>query len=150
MNKYFFVVVFILIFLFFVIYKYNFNSVENIVEKICFEEKCFDLEIADSEEERFQGLMFREELCENCSMLFIFEKEGNYKFWMKNTKIPLDIIWINKNFEVIYIAETDPCVEEICKLYGPEENSLYILEINKGESKDIGLGVGRKIDLVYK
>ena len=58
------------------------------------------------------GLMFRENMDSDRGMLFIFEKEGEYPFWMKNTLIPLDIIWINKDKEVVFISENaQPCEE---------------------------------------
>ncbi|MEK6844941.1 MAG: DUF192 domain-containing protein [Nanoarchaeota archaeon] len=143
MNKYFIFFTFFILIIFVFIYYNNFGE----IKKICFEENCFDLEIADNKNKRDRGLMFRDSLCENCGMLIIFEEKGNYKFWMKNTKIPLDIIWINKNLEVIYIAEAALCVTEECKIYNSQENSSYVLEINKGKSKDIRLEVGSKMEL---
>lgn len=140
MNKLIiFCAIFILIILFFIGYK---NNIENNINKICFKENCFNLEIAEDDLERAKGLMFRKDLCNDCGMLFIFEKEGNYKFWMENTLIPLNIIWMNKNLEVIFIEESIPCIEEKCKLYGPEKNSSYVLEINKGKANEIGLKIG--------
>ena len=58
--------------------------------------KVFIVEIADTEEERRKGLMFREALCEECGMLFVFDHPQKYGFWMKNVKIPLDIVYIDK------------------------------------------------------
>ena len=54
------------------------------ISEVCFEENCFSVEIADDNKERANGLMNRENLCENCGMLFVYDKEGDYKFWMKN------------------------------------------------------------------
>lgn len=130
-----------------VIFYFN-NEAVNItdeIKKVCFQNNCFNVEIANNNDERFEGLMFRESLCEDCSMLFVFEKEGNYKFWMKNTLISLDIIWMNEDLEVIYISHAVPCAEDKCELYGPDENSLYVLEINERESENIELKVGDKM-----
>ena len=59
---------------------------------------------------------------------------------MKNTLIPLDIVWIDKNEEVVFIAENVlPCVTEICESYSPDKEALYVLELNSGIVKEIGL-----------
>ena len=110
---------------------------------------CFSVEIADSKEERAKGLMFREELCSDCGMLFVYEESGDYKFWMKNTLIPLDIIWWDSDYRVIHIAEAVPCVTDECELYGPDLDSTYILEVNSGVAKEIGLEIGEGLELVY-
>ena len=116
--------------------------------RVCFEDNCFDVELALKPEEQKRGLMFIEHLDLNKGMLFVFKKEGKYSFWMKNTLIPLDIIWINKNKEVVFISEnTQPCKESSCFSIKPSENAKYVLEINGGISKKIGLIIGDKIDL---
>jgi len=111
---------------------------------------CWDLEIVDTPEERAQGLMFRESLDPNIGMWFIFEEEGVYPFWMKDTLIPLDIIWINSDFEVVYIANAVPCVTEKCEIYDPDAFALYVLELNAGEAKRVGLEVGSGLGLGFK
>jgi len=88
------------------------------------------LELATTDEERAQGLMFREELCSECGMLFIFEEEDVRNFWMKNTLIPLDIIFINKDFEVVSISHALPCEEVICERYSSKGEAMYVLETN--------------------
>lgn len=75
------------------------------IKQICFQENCFEVELAITTEEITKGLMFRKELPQNKGMLFIFAKEGIRSFWMKNTLIPLDIIWLNKNKEVVFIKK---------------------------------------------
>jgi uncharacterized membrane protein (UPF0127 family) len=115
--------------------------------KACFKSNCFDIEVADTPEERETGLMFREQLASNSGMLFIFEKEDVYDFWMKNTLIPLDIIWIDENKKIIFIKENaEPCKTEKCELFGPNEKAKYVLEINEGLTEEIGLKVGNKVE----
>ena len=108
------------------------------IKEVCFEENCFQVEIADTDEKRERGLMFREELCSDCGMLFVYDEEIKSKFWMKNTLIPLDIIWLDSDLKVIHVANAVPCVTEECELYGPSsEKSPYVLEVNSGGSEKI-------------
>lgn len=101
--------------------------------KVCFGRNCFNVEIADTAEERARGLMFRNNLGEDRGMLFIFESEGVYPFWMKNTLIPLDIIWMDSEKKIVYISRnTTPCETEVCPSYNPNKKSKYVLEINGG------------------
>ncbi len=87
--------------------------------------------------------MYRQSLPKDAGMLFVFDKEGEYPFWMKNTLIPLDIIWLDKDKKVIYINEnTQPCKTVNCESYGTDKNSKYVLELNAGIAKEIGLKVG--------
>lgn len=119
--------------------------------RVCFKDNCFEVELAKTDEERMLGLMFRKSLGQNRGMLFIFPEEGIYSFWMKNTRIPLDIIWINENKDVVFISEhTQPCKEDFCPSITPPEKAKYVLEINGGVSKEIGLGVGDSVELYFK
>lgn len=114
--------------------------------KVCYKKSCFDVELAKTGNEQRKGLMFRESLDEDKGMLFIFEKEGNYPFWMKNTLIPLDIIWIDSNYTVVFINKnTQPCEDIICDSFDPQRYALYVLEINAGLADKIGLKVGDKV-----
>ena len=116
--------------------------------KVCFKNNCFGIELAITDEEQMQGLMFRKSLDKNKGMLFVFSGEGEYTFWMKNTLIPLDIIWINENKEVIFISEnTQPCKEDPCPSVAPDKEAKYVLEINAGISKEIGLKIGDRLEI---
>jgi uncharacterized protein len=119
---------------------------DNEVNIVCYEDECFNVEIADSAVKRSEGLMFREYLEDG--MLFIFDKEGKYSFWMKNTLIPLDIIWIGKDSEIVFISRNvQPCLE-VCESIKPDVNALYVLELNAGESSRLGMGVGDGIEII--
>ena len=133
-----------------IIFNLNFINEKNSTQKICFQKNCFNVEVASNEEGRSRGLMFRKNLCNNCGMLFIFEEEGNYKFWMKNTLMNLDIIWMDEDLRVQYIISAKPCIVRECELYGFSEDmkSKYVLEVNSGVAQRIGLVVGKKMVLV--
>lgn len=116
--------------------------------KVCINSKCFNIEIAQTPEERQKGLMYRQSLNENAGMLFIFDKEGIYPFWMKNTLIPLDIIWINKDYKIVYIEKNiAPCKTDPCPSYSPQKEALYVLEINSGLAEKYSFKVGERVIL---
>ncbi len=122
-------------------------SCAKIENKVCFKDECFEVEIMDSEEERVKGLMFRDNLEDDKGMLFIFDKEDRYDFWMKNMKFPIDIVWINENKEVVYMHKnTPPCPENVCFSIMPDREAKYVLEVNSGVANDIGLNIGDKLE----
>ncbi len=111
--------------------------------KVCIKGECFNVEIADSAEERSQGLMFRENIDKGDGMLFIFEKEDKYGFWMKNMKFPIDILWINENKSVVYMHKnTPPCPENVCFSIIPDKDAKYVLELNKGVIDELNINLG--------
>lgn len=137
----FFVLILLIILVFF-IYK---NSKK---DQVCFKNNCFKIELAITQEEQTSGLMFRKSLARNKGMLFIFNEEGFSSFWMKNTLIPLDIIWIDENKKVVFISENiQPCKEDPCPNIAPTQKAKYVLEINGGVSKEIGLKVGDRLKI---
>jgi|SRR3989344_2990061 len=125
-------------------------SCSRIESKVCFKGKCFDTEIADSEEERSMGLMFRDNLDLNKGMLFVFDEEDKYPFWMKNMKFPVDIIWINEGNEIVYMHKNTPlCPENVCFSIIPNKEAKYVLEINSGIADKINLNIGDKAEINY-
>jgi len=119
-------------------------------KKICFQENCFFVEVADTPEKRAQGLMFRQELADDGGMLFIFPEQGIYSFWMKNTLIPLDIIWIDKEQKVVFIKQDAlPCKTDICPSNNPEKEAKYVLELKAGIVEAIGLEAADKFSFEF-
>ncbi|MFH1451112.1 MAG: DUF192 domain-containing protein [bacterium] len=114
--------------------------------KVCFKGRCFEVEIAASLRQRNDGLMFRQSLGKNKGMLFVFSESGDYSFWMKNTFIPLDIVWIDERQKVVFIKENaESCLEETCPAISPGKKALYVLEINAGIVADSGLEIGDNV-----
>jgi|WetSurMetagenome_2_1015567.scaffolds.fasta_scaffold08716_8 uncharacterized protein len=110
------------------------------IQKVCFEENCYAVELAQTDEQRQTGLMGRESLDKDQGMLFVYGEEGIYTFWMKNTLIPLDMIWIDGNGTVVRIVKNaEPCGKEYCPSINPNKKARYVLEINGGEADRIGL-----------
>jgi uncharacterized membrane protein (UPF0127 family) len=90
-------------------------------------------EIVDTPAAIERGLMFRTSLEPNAGMLFVFEKAGFYPFWMKNTLIPLDIIWIDEAWHIVSIAESvPPCRADPCPTYPPTGDARYVVEVPAG------------------
>ena len=105
------------------------------------------VEIADDNEERQHGLMFRETLDEYSGMFFIFENENYQTFWMKKTLIPLDIVFIDKNFEIVEIKYAVPCRQNPCPLYKSSKPAKYVLEVNSNFTTRNNIDVGDRIVL---
>ncbi len=104
-------------------------------------------ELAVTASERARGLMHRPVVPPEKGMLFLFESDGVYSFWMLNTLAPLDIIWMNAEREIIFIhPDTPPCETQICPSFGPAEPSRYVLELAAGEAARRGLEVGARLD----
>ena len=107
----------------------------------------FTVEIADTPALRSRGLMHVEYLPEDEGMLFIFDDEGPRSFWMKNTLIPLDMIFMDDNFKVVSIArKSEPCNFDPCPSYSSGAPAKYVLEINGGLSDELGIQEG---DIFY-
>jgi uncharacterized membrane protein (UPF0127 family) len=117
-----------------------------LTEQVCLKDMCFSVDIVDTPQERERGLMGVESLGDDEGMLFVFEGEGSYSFWMKDTLIPLDMIWIGKDGRIVYIQkDAQPCDADPCAVYGPPAGSapaLYVLEVNGGTAEKFGLAAG--------
>jgi uncharacterized membrane protein (UPF0127 family) len=91
------------------------------------------IEIAADDPTREQGLMYRDRLAEDAGMLFFFGKTDEYPFWMKNTLIPLDIIWLDEQRKIVHIGrDIPPCRAEPCVSYAPGAKARYVLEVAAG------------------
>jgi uncharacterized membrane protein (UPF0127 family) len=103
----------------------------------------FVLEVAATEAERAKGLMFRRSLEDGHGMLFVFEKEEVQTFWMKNTYIPLDMVFVNGNMEVVGVIESaKPLTEDTLSVAEP---SLYVVEIKAYSARKHGIKKGTKV-----
>jgi uncharacterized membrane protein (UPF0127 family) len=97
-------------------------------------------EVADSDAERELGLMNRHSLASDRGMLFVFETEEPRAFWMKNTYIPLDMLFVSSAKEIIYIAQnTTPLSQD---LISPAGGAQYVLEVKGGYCQNHGITVG--------
>lgn len=112
-----------------------------------FKDYSFNVELAQTAKQRARGLMFREYLGPDQGMLFVYQDEGVRSFWMRNTFIRLDIIWINKDKEVVFIGQDiQPCQREPCPVISPKVMAKYVLELNARTAEEIELNIGDKLE----
>lgn len=102
------------------------------------------VEIADDPEERQKGLMGRDSLCENCGMLFVYKKDVDNGFWMKDTQIPLSIAFIHKNGTINEIQQMDPNTLDSHK---PDSFYRYALEVNQGYFQENQIDAGDVVSI---
>ena len=103
----------------------------------------FAVEIADNDAERAKGLMYRKELPEGQGMLFDFHREQEVSFWMQNTYIPLDMIFIRGDGRILRIAEnTEPLSTRLIPSGGPVR---AVLEVIGGTTRKLGIGPGDRV-----
>ena len=97
-------------------------------------------ELAVTAEERGRGLMFREKLLPDQGMLFVFEVEDFHSFWMKNTLIALDMLWLDKERRIVHIErDVPPCRADPCPSYTPRRPGSYVLELKAGSADRLKL-----------
>lgn len=122
-----------------------FVSAPNAAEpkQVCFSDRCVNVEVVATQEARAKGLQERTSMPADQGMLFIFPENGLYDFWMKDTLIPLDMIWINEQFKIVGIQEgVLPCAADPCPEYKAADVSRYVLEVNASYARIYGLKVG--------
>ncbi|HXV57897.1 MAG TPA: DUF192 domain-containing protein [Gaiellaceae bacterium] len=108
-------------------------------------EVVFNVEIADSDEERQRGLMFRESLPEDGGMAFLFGSQQTGGFWMKNTLIPLSIAFMNQAGTIMRILDMEPCEADPCEIYDPGVGYVAALEVNQGAFERLGVEEGDQV-----
>ena len=106
------------------------------------------VEIAVSDEERGRGLMGRTELASGTGMWFDFGEARRVRMWMKNTLIPLDMVFVARSGHIVFIArDVQPRSR---KLIGPDSKVLYVLELNAGDAQRLDLHKGDQLSLSEK
>lgn len=106
------------------------------------------VELATTERQREYGLMERKKLPQGRGMLFVHNDTKPHAYWMYHTKIPLDIIWMNDEHQIVEMSpDTPPCTGKAdnCPSYGGHEASRFVLELPAGSIQKHGLQVGQSI-----
>jgi uncharacterized protein len=107
--------------------------------------KTISLIVVDTPAGRAHGLSDRESLPENSAMLFVFQDPDKYGFWMKDMKFPIDMIWLDPAFKVVYIAQ-NVSPNTYPQVFTPPEKSLYVLETNANFAYENDIKVGSVLD----
>jgi uncharacterized membrane protein (UPF0127 family) len=108
----------------------------------------FVVELAQDDASRERGLMYREHMDTNRGMLFVFDQETPQAFWMKNTKIPLDMLFIDRNGKLVALHQSvPPCTADPCPVYPSKAPALYVLELNGGVTDKLGVKLGDHVEI---
>ena len=108
----------------------------------------FIVELADTSEKQALGLMFRDQMADDHGMLFLFPGEGMRSFWMKNTRIPLDIFYFDAELKLVSVSENvQPCRTQRCPSYPSTAPAKYVLELNAGKAAELGVKAGDVLEL---
>ena len=105
----------------------------------------YKIELASSSAQKIKGLSKRESLCPKCGMLFIFSFETELPFWMKDTLIPLDMIWLDKTGKVVDIQTASE--NNSSKIYQNKTPAQYVLELNANDAQKLTLKISDIIHL---
>lgn len=108
------------------------------------------LEVAQTPLQQEIGLMYRTSLANNRGMLFPFNPPRPVSFWMKNTKIPLDMIFLRDGRVKAIAANVPPCKADPCPSYGPQNTIIdQVIELRSGRAAQLGLNVGDRVNLKF-
>jgi hypothetical protein len=109
----------------------------------------YAVEVADDDAERTRGLMFREQMDAGRGMLFVHDRQEPLAYWMKNTKIPLDILYFDNDRKLVaQQVDVPPCtLGDNCPNYPSEVPARYVLELNAGQAASLKLQQGAELKL---
>jgi uncharacterized protein len=105
------------------------------------------VEVADTEGERERGLMGRTSLGDDRGMAFLWDEPVESSFWMKDTLIPLSVAFWNERGRIIRLDDMQPCRQDPCPTYGPDEPFVGALEVNLGFFEEHGVSVGDRVEI---
>ncbi len=103
------------------------------------------VEVVTEPADQARGLMYRRSLGKDSGMLFIFRQEGLQSFWMKNTLIPLDMIFVSRDLAIVDITTMQPCITDPCPAYTSRQPAQYVLEVNAGYCRSHNIIIGDKV-----
>jgi uncharacterized protein len=107
------------------------------------------VELATTPAAQQQGLSDRNSMAGDHGMLFVFNQEAEWGFWMHEMRFSLDIIWFNSNRQVVFIEQNlPPCTTAACPVYAPTVNAMYVLEVNAGFVRTYGVQIGDSFSFV--
>lgn len=103
----------------------------------------YEVELAMDDASRMRGLMFRDHLPDGHGMFFVFDRQEPQAFWMRNTRIPLDILYFDDALRLVSVAAgAPPCTTQACPSYPSKGPARFVLELNAGHARRLGVQVG--------
>ena len=125
------------------------NSEVNYVQIFLPDGETIIAETAITDQERMQGLMYRDGINEDQGMLFVFREEGYHSFWMKNMRFAIDILWLDRQKRIIHIERrVPPCKKEPCASYSSKLPAMYVLELKAGSADKRNLKLYDRLEFV--
>lgn len=109
--------------------------------------KEINLEVAQTPQEKATGLMYRTALADDRGMLFLFQPAQPISFWMKNTLIPLDMVFLRDGIVKEIASKVPPCTSDPCPSYGAGTNVDQVIELRGGRAAELGLKVGDRVTI---
>lgn len=109
-------------------------------------------EIANTPNQRSTGLMYRTRIAPDRGMIFTFPEPGSWTFWMKNTKMALDILWIDEKGKIVHIQHAAPICERednLCPRYRTNIPAILVLELGAGRAEKLNLTPGKKLEISW-
>lgn len=108
----------------------------------------YSIEIVEDDASRAQGLMDRTEMAADHGMLFVFQDDVPRTFWMKSTKIPLDMLFFDSKLRLVSVQrDVPPCLADPCRGYSSGAPARYVLELNAGHATNLGLHPGDELQI---
>lgn len=114
-----------------------------------FADTSIELEVTRTPEEQAMGLMYRTSLPDNRGMLFQFDPPRPVNFWMKNVKIPLDMVFLRAGVVTAIEANVPPCRSDPCPTYGPNTPIDQVIELRGGRAAQLRLRVGQRVEVRF-
>lgn len=113
-------------------------------------DRLISLEVASTRQQQATGLMGRTSLADDRGMLFEFKPPQSVSFWMKNVRIPLDMIFLRDGKVKAIAASVPPCTAEPCPTYGPSDTTIdRVIELRGGRAAELGLKVGETVKIKF-
>jgi uncharacterized protein len=112
-------------------------------------EETIELEVAETSEQQKVGLMYRTSLSNNRGMIFIFKQPIYPRFWMKNVKIPLDMIFLRDGKIKEIASNVPPCSADPCPSYGPPTLIDWVIELRGQRAAELGIKIGDRIQIKF-
>lgn len=123
-------------------------AAESIV-KACIRSQCYISPIMVTPDDQQRGLQGKKKLENNEGMIFEFKEDAYHAFWMQNMNFPIDILWLDSKYRIVYIEHfVPPCAQASCPIYKPTSPARYVLEIKAGESVKHNFRIRDKVELI--